>query len=203
MGTRNLTAVLLDGDYRVAQYGQWDGYLSGQGAIIADFLRSIAAVGELERFKEQVRKCRFMSQAELDAAYKAYSDDGWMNMEQADAFKKSEFGHLSRDIGGGILRIIHESERDSIDLSNGLNFAADSLFCEYAYVVNLDENVLEIFEGFNKQPLEPQDRFYPLEDKAEDGYHPVKLLATLPINDRISEALEELIEQQNVADAAE
>ena len=26
MGTRNLTVVYLDGQYKVAQYGQWDGY---------------------------------------------------------------------------------------------------------------------------------------------------------------------------------
>lgn len=26
MGTRHLTAVVIDGDYKVAQYGQWDGY---------------------------------------------------------------------------------------------------------------------------------------------------------------------------------
>ena len=25
MGTRNLTAVYLDGEYKIAQYGQWDG----------------------------------------------------------------------------------------------------------------------------------------------------------------------------------
>lgn len=31
MGTRNLTAVYLDGQYKVAQYGQWDGYPEGQG----------------------------------------------------------------------------------------------------------------------------------------------------------------------------
>jgi len=26
MGTRNLTCVMKDGQYKVAQYGQWDGY---------------------------------------------------------------------------------------------------------------------------------------------------------------------------------
>ena len=31
MGTRNLTIVYYDGDYRVAQYGQWDGYPEGAG----------------------------------------------------------------------------------------------------------------------------------------------------------------------------
>ena len=39
MGTRHLTCVVKDGDYKVAQYGQWDGYPSGQGIDILTFLR--------------------------------------------------------------------------------------------------------------------------------------------------------------------
>ena len=38
MGTRNLTAVYLDGQYKVAQYGQWDGYPEGQGIASAQRL---------------------------------------------------------------------------------------------------------------------------------------------------------------------
>ena len=30
MGTRHLTAVVLNGDFKVAQYGQWDGFTNGQ-----------------------------------------------------------------------------------------------------------------------------------------------------------------------------
>ena len=29
-------------------------------------------------------------------------------------------------------------------------FMGDSLFCEYAYILNLDNNYLEIYKGFNK-----------------------------------------------------
>jgi len=38
MGTRNLTMVISDGKTKIAQYGQWDGYPSGQGADILAFL---------------------------------------------------------------------------------------------------------------------------------------------------------------------
>ena len=38
MGTRNLTVVFMDGEYKVAQYGQWDGYPEGQGITCFNFL---------------------------------------------------------------------------------------------------------------------------------------------------------------------
>lgn len=40
MGTRNLTMVMVDGVYKVAQYGQWDGYPSGQGITVFIFSRN-------------------------------------------------------------------------------------------------------------------------------------------------------------------
>ena len=39
MGTRNLVAVQIDGQYKIAQYGQWDGYPSGKGLEVLEFLR--------------------------------------------------------------------------------------------------------------------------------------------------------------------
>ena len=39
MGTRHMVGVVLDGDFKIAQYGQWDGYPEGQGKTVLDFLR--------------------------------------------------------------------------------------------------------------------------------------------------------------------
>ena len=40
MGTRSLIAVQLDGEYKIAQYSQWDGYPEGQGLGCLNFLKT-------------------------------------------------------------------------------------------------------------------------------------------------------------------
>lgn len=64
MGTRNLTAVYLDGQYKVAQYGQWDGYPEGQGITVLTFLRDKM---DLELFKEALRNSSYIPSEELTA----------------------------------------------------------------------------------------------------------------------------------------
>ena len=57
MGTRHMIAVVSDDKYRVAQYGQWDGYPSGQGVGVLGFLTN----GNLEALKRNALKCSFIS----------------------------------------------------------------------------------------------------------------------------------------------
>ena len=37
-------------------------------------------------------------------------------------------------------------------MPDNLDFAQDSLFCEWAYVVDLDAGVLEVYKGFQTEP---------------------------------------------------
>ena len=46
MGTRNLTIVHKNGEYKVAQYGQWDGYPEGLGATLLNFLKNVNSNGQ-------------------------------------------------------------------------------------------------------------------------------------------------------------
>lgn len=175
MGTRNLTAVFLDGEYKIAQYGQWDGYPESAGLTALNFAKSIADHGKREAFAENVRKCRWITQEEVDsrnAKIKSGEVRNWMK----------EWPELSRDTGAEILGMVMEST-DGLVLWNKINFAADSLFCEWAWVIDLDAGTFEGYEGFNESnPLTEEDRFFFLNDEArkdhrDNQYYPVKLVA--------------------------
>lgn len=177
MGTRNLTCVVKDGDYKIAQYCQWDGYPEGQGLRILDFLRN----NKLEKFKAQVDKCSFIEEQDFfDNAYEELGinvRNGCISFEDAAKFA-SVYPQLSRDMGAGVLEFVLNN--DNVLLKNSIDFSKDSLFCEWAYVVDLDNNTFEVYEGFNKEPLSENERFYGLAD--EDGYYPVKHVITFDIN---------------------
>ena len=83
MGTRNLTCVFVNGEYKVAQYCQWDGYPSGQGLTILNFLlgkptvdskdfytnKNIYNIGgvvyDKNIFLEALNKSRFITEEEI------------------------------------------------------------------------------------------------------------------------------------------
>ena len=50
-------------------------------------------------------------------------------------------------------------------------FLLDSLFCEYAYLINLDTLKLEVYRGFNQDP-KAAGRYAAKQEKAEPGCRP-------------------------------
>lgn len=209
MGTRNLTAVVKDGDFKIAQYGQWDGYPSGQGATILRFLREQES---LEPFRKAVDRCFFYTRARLDQLNDRYQceiaavDEAFSGYTEADRKGKDDARyaegcllHLSRDVGGKILDIVLKRPDVELGLKDTRSFAGDSLFCEWAYVIDLDTEVLEVYRGFNKTPTPADSRFPSGAEWLEksDGYEPVRLIASyplaeLPTEEEFVEALEEL-----------
>ena len=146
MGTRNLISVFKDGNFKVAQYCQWDGYPSGQGADILKFLKS----ADMSKFRAQVDKVDWVTQEQMKEAVRKIGIDPearFITMAQSDKLKEAH-PEWSRDTGAGILSLV--LERDDLKLKNAVDFAADGLFCEWAYVVDLDNNKLSVYSGFNK-----------------------------------------------------
>lgn len=141
MGTRNLTMVTLDGETKVAQYGQWDGYPTGQGVIIAKFLKRV----DLDLFKEKVRALRFSTEEDSKEIQEFLesigSKDGWLTMDQSDKYAE-RYPALDRDLGASILKMIYETDVEF--LIDDSDFKNDTLFCEYWYEINLDNHTVSV-----------------------------------------------------------
>lgn len=169
MGTRHLIAVKHEGEYRIAQYGQWDGYLSGQGVEILSFLKD----NDMSVFKEKLSQLSAITDEELDLQWQdagAPPGADSVGMDIADKFNQLH-PENGRDCGAKIFGIVFNAEQP-LKLRYRLDFAQDGLFCEYAYVIDFDENVFEVWTGFHKEAVENGRFPGPLD---ENGYGPVQL----------------------------
>ena len=179
MGTRNLVAVYVDGEYKVAQYGQWDGYPEGQGALCLSFLRD-----EMDEtiFREQLKNVRFGNEKEMNSLFEEFGADpsGSISMSNYDKLKEA-YPELHRDTAAKILKLIQDGKVRF--LKDDLEFAADGLFCEWAYVIDLDKRTFEVYTGFHKEPLTEKDRFYFLKEKEHGEYSGVHMVFAWNIDD--------------------
>ena len=140
MGTRNLTAVYVDGEYKIAQYGQWDGYPEGQGKTCLNFAKKVLAdKNSREAFADKVRACSWITNEEIDRINDEIRSAGIKNWAMV-------WPELSRDTCADILVLVEKSE-NGLKLQNNITFAADSLFCEWAWVIDLDAGTFETFKG--------------------------------------------------------
>lgn len=143
MGTRNVTVVRADGVIKVAQYGQWDGYPTGQGNTIAHFLRTAS----LPKFKAKLRDVVFLSDDDIKKRWEECGADvdpniGLVNVDVSNKLMKL-YPALHRDTGAEVLELIYKGEVK--ELEDYYDFIKDTLFCEYAYIVDLDKEVVEIY----------------------------------------------------------
>ena len=194
MGTRNLTCVVKNGKIVVAQYGQWDGYPEGQGATCCNFIRD----SDLEKFSRNLDDVVELKQETISERYASCGSDGsgWVNMTVAKKFDR-EWPWLSRDCGAEILNWIYTGKCKEVVLST--YFAADSLFCEFAYVLDMDREVLEFYTGF-QQESHNKGRFAKMErEDSSREYYPACLTLEIPfseIKERGAEALLELTKEE-------
>jgi hypothetical protein len=163
MGTRNLTIVKSKGKTKVSQYGQWDGYPTGQGQTIADFLKVV----DLPKFKKQINKLGKYTDAEIEKEYKKAGHDGgqWVTSEVANRFHEANPG-VSRDHGAKILEMIHEGLVTKVRLEPE-SYKEDTS-CEYWYVIDLDEQTVQMNDGkkFKFQQWTRKDFLKNLEKRA-------------------------------------
>ena len=192
MGTRHLVCVVKDGAYKLAQYGQWDGYPSGKGVDILAFL---GRAGDVERLRANIDRVVFVDN---DGVKKIYLECGGkdhgggdISLDMTGAAKlKRLYPGISRDNSSQVLEMIANlAEGTTFSTRNQVRFAGDGLFCEWAYVIDFDQNTFEIFRGFLPPPPAdaPNERFtapaLDLEKSGNSNYGPVRHVKTYPLDD--------------------
>ena len=95
MGTRNLTIVYSNGEYKVAQYGQWDGYPEGLGVQLLKYLKGI----NINELRNAVNDCTYLSKEDFDEINK--NIDEVRNDNPRFSWQKF-YPELSRDTGRDI-----------------------------------------------------------------------------------------------------
>ena len=177
MGTRGLIGHKMGGVLH-AVYNALDSYPSCLGREVAAFISDINAGNKWEDLKNALAKVVYVS-----------PDD----VRRLIRLNKKKYGELfeSRDGMEYYCNIIDCTLEYYPDDSQFLN---DSLFCEWAYILNLDENKLEIYKGFQRKRTLVSEIEHIAEDSIEwpgynrkrkwaYGYAPCKMIRSVPFSE--------------------
>ncbi|KAI2627625.1 hypothetical protein GGR54DRAFT_636750 [Hypoxylon sp. NC1633] len=193
MGTRNLICIRIHRQWIVAKYCQYDGYPTGQGVVLFNFLH---VEGNIARLRAGLAHVYEPTQEELDKSNKAEKDESirasTLNTNDVRGFwdtlptkpglsnlSDKLFPSLSRAVGGQILELIANATADhKLPIQSELEFAADWLYCEWAYIVDLDDERLKVFGR-----REPNYEGHPFEEVCVDALDVPKLMASFTFSE--------------------
>lgn len=133
MGTRNLTKVIdRDGVIKVAQYGQWDGYPSGQGVT------ALYHAHNAKMIEAGLARVRWGSDEEIQAIYNSLPELNYLGTEDSNNFELL-YPNLTRNTCADILGVVAYSVGEVI-LTDNSEFENDDLFCEGVYTIDFQRN---------------------------------------------------------------
>lgn len=121
--------------------------------------------------KKSVKKIKLVKGDSVPTKEDISKCNSYTNLDVSNKSEKDWYC-LLRDVQGDIEVTV---DKVSIMIDNK-DFLKDSLFCEWAYIINLDTEKLEIYEGFNKNK-KAAGRYakYEAKDSGEE-YYGVKLI---------------------------
>lgn len=175
MGTRSAIGFRIDGTDKLV-YNHSDSYPDGLGADLIDQLGEMLKNPTL---KEQARALvaipeDYTPTPEDVERCKPYTNLGVSTRSLSDWYC------LTREAQGDLNALLVIGKFSPYD-----EFLISSLFCEFAYIINLDENLLEFYVGFNKDPKAAGRYASKTNDNdREEGerYYGVRLAKTWPLD---------------------
>lgn len=195
MGTRGFI-TFVNGGVEKTTYNQFDSYpdglglavLHGVGELLGAKLPNkdaayVDAITELRRTVSWLRVVQADTPVEAaDIDMYAMWTDKFVDThdENGDRRTTPSWYQLLRATQGDVQEIL--SAGCMLDASD---FPADSLFAEWGYVIDLDDEDLEVYEGFQEEAHDV-GRFARRERRTYSGgsvYYPVKRIASWPLSE--------------------
>jgi len=171
MSTRGLWGFYSNGITK-ATYNHCDSYPDGLGKTVLEFIKKHSAT-ELKEVFEKIKM--------IGSDHKPTKED----IEKYSKYFNENVNNGSFEDSYALLRET-QGEPDvyfsGLDVMiDNINFIKDSLFCEWAYIINLDNNCLEIYEGFKKGP--PKNNRYYNKDERFTDYYPCEMIHSIQFDD--------------------
>lgn len=187
MGTRGFITFVIDGQEKTA-YNHWDSYPDSLGIDVLRWLRT-------ERDRAAVTETADWTATLTEAARSLRVVQAHDKPTPADIERFSKFSWNKDQHGGEAdLRpgqewydLLHETQgKPDLILEAGViedasQFPQDSLFAEWGYVIDLDEQRFEVYEGFQRSRHD-KGRFAGREG-TDSGYFPVALHTSWPLSE--------------------
>lgn len=206
MSTRGIIGFRIDGADKIT-YNHSDSYPSWMGEHLVAFVSGrFAGDGGLDQLKADVRALRMVDgeSAPTAADVERYSAVGARTLGDTNYGKKYGPGGCQINTGkfDNWYNLLYNTHGDLAAIlavgvmEDGHNFVRDSLFCEWGWIINLDDGVLEVYRGFQKRKHRKGRYAGPAQKRAYKGaetYYPIALVATFPLDalpDDIVDALD-------------
>lgn len=177
MDTRGIIGFHIDGEREVVVYNHFDSYPRHLGRIVGEFIASSRS--DMDEVRGRVRQ---MTPVEYDQK---------PTVEQVEALVSAGFADLdvgSRSTDDWYCLLRNTQSNPAAILAAGLympynDFALDSLFCEWGYIMDFDREVVEVYAGFQKS-AHTEGRFAKRGNPDGDrGYFPVRLIGEVAFDD--------------------
>lgn len=169
-------------------YNHCDSYPTYLGREIFNFVKS-TEIDELKRIANDIKLVAGDSKPTPDniSNYRKFSDLGVSEQTVNDWYCliHSTQGNLAVYKDGEVSHMI-----------DGESFLKDSLFCEWAYIINLDSMKLEVYKGWNKNKS-AKGRYAKFETKGEEycGVELIKEVNLVDVHKMDDKQIEKLMQE--------
>ena len=156
----HLVMVKYNDEYRIAQYGKYDGNPKIAGFRMLNFIRN----ADMDIFKKALLECTYYSLDELIAV----QDKVLFTTSRYLYDMTNPYYHVGYVASTDILSLVYGNKINSLitkatgvrKLVDNAGFAALGIICEYCWLLDLDTNTFECYVSNETKTLTKEDRFY-------------------------------------------